>query len=509
MSADCGSLINNIAEVEFGARVASLVEFLHLDGVYNDPFLLEDTLRRPNILILYTDQQRWDAIGANGNADIRTPHLDRLAAAGVNFDRYFVQNPVCMPSRLSFLTGQYPGTLGVTHMGVPVPSDTVTLPRLLQGYGYTSANIGKLHFLPHANRDHREPHPDYGFDHLEISDEPGSYEDAYRAWVRRKAPDQLDYISLGEAPSAIDWKKAMSIDDGIVHPQERFLKKALPFPGRSDVTHSAFVAEQTMQFISNNQQQPFLCISGFYPPHSPWVAPQEYLDLYDPAQLTIPTFPAEIDARRSADAFSEHELRGAHHGYYAMISEVDDWVGRILAHLDDLRLSDETIVVFTSDHGEWLGEHLKYGKGYPGHDCVTRVPLIIRWPAAVTGPGRTVSDICEGVDVVPTLLAAAGVQTPGHLQGQSLLPALEGGDTTTRGAALTEMHGWKTLRTDKLRYVVEADGAEMLFDLDVDPHGYVDVSAEEAYAGALAEVRHRLLQRLLDRERPRPRLWPY
>src|SRR3712207_3030163 len=134
-------------------------------------------MRRPNILIVYTDQQRWDALGANGNHDIKTPNLDRLAAEGVNFTHHVVQNPVCMPSRVSFLTGQYPSTLRTTHMGVPVPADTLTLPRMLKNYGYVSANIGKLHFLPHANRDHRAVHPDYGFDQLEISDEPGCYED--------------------------------------------------------------------------------------------------------------------------------------------------------------------------------------------------------------------------------------------------------------------------------------------------------------------------------------------
>ena len=150
--------------------------------------------------MLYTDHQRWYALGANGNPHIKTPNLDRLAADGVSFDHHFVQSPVCMPSRVSMLTGQYPGTLGITHMGVPVPETLPALPRLLRNYGYASANIGKLHFLPHANRDHREPHPDYGFDHLEISDEPGCYEDAYRAWVRRKAPQQLDSISVGLAP---------------------------------------------------------------------------------------------------------------------------------------------------------------------------------------------------------------------------------------------------------------------------------------------------------------------
>ena len=328
-------------------------------------------MRRPNILVLSTDQQRWDALGHNGNGDIQTPHLDRLARDGLNFDHYFVQSPVCMPSRVSFLSGQYPSTLRITHMGVPVPEATVTLPKLLRPYGYTSANIGKLHFLPHANRDHRDPHPSYGFDYLEISDEPGCYEDAYRAWVRRKAPDQLDHISVGLPPATETWQRALGVRDRIVHPNERFPKAALPFRGRSDVTHTAFVAEQTMEFIDRHVDRPFLCIAGFYAPHSPWVAPQEFLDRYDPRGFTLPIFPPDIDGQRSADHCSDDELRAARHGYYAMVSEVDHHVGRILTHLDERDLREHTIVVFTSDHGEWLGEHLKYGKGYPAAHCTT------------------------------------------------------------------------------------------------------------------------------------------
>ena len=178
---------------------------------------------RPNILILYTDQQRWDALGANGNNDIQTPNLDRLATEGVNFSRYFVQNPVCMPSRASFLTGQYPSTLRITRMGIPVPDDTITLPKMLRNYGYCSANIGKLHFLPHANRDHRQIHPDYGFDHLVISDEPGCYSDAYHSWVKHKYPDQLDYISVGLPPATSVWHQQMGIQDGVTFSPSRVL----------------------------------------------------------------------------------------------------------------------------------------------------------------------------------------------------------------------------------------------------------------------------------------------
>ena len=463
----------------------------------------------PNILILYTDQQRWDALGANGNAEIRTPNLDRLAAEGVNFDHFFVQNPVCMPSRISFLTGQYPSTLGITHMGVPVPDDVVTLPKVLRQSGYRTANFGKLHFLPHANRDHRSLHPGYGFDLLAVSDEPGPYEDAYRAWVRRRAPEALDRISPGLPPAAEVWYKTMNVRDSVVHPPERFPKEALAFRGPAELTHTAFVAEKTIEFIEAHRHQRWLCIAGFYSPHSPWVAPQAFLDLYDPETLSLPRFPPEFDAERSESHFSDRELRAARHGYYAMVSEVDHHVGRILDALQATGQERETIVVFTSDHGEWLGEHLRYGKGFPGLDPVARVPLIVRWPAGVHAPGRTEHGITEAVDVVPTLLEAAGMPIPPEVQGRSLLGALRGEPYPGRDSALMEHAGWKNLRTATCRYVCHSERGELLFDLSADPGETRDVAREPVYAGLLAEMRRRLLARILENERPRPRVWPY
>ena len=466
-------------------------------------------MRRPNILILYTDQQRWDALGANGNPDIKTPHLDRLASQGLTFTHHFIQNPVCMPSRLSFLTGQYPSTLRVTHMGVPVPPDTLTLPRMLSPYSYTTANVGKLHFLPHANRDHRDVHPSYGFDHLEISDEPGPYEDAYRAWVRRKAPEYLDAISPGLPPQAAVWNRAMRAADPVKHPDARQRPEPVPFRAPSALTHTAFVAEQTMEFIRTHQAAPWLCIAGFYSPHSPWVAPQEFLDLYDPATFRLPAFPPEVDARREGTDYADDKLRAARHGYYAMVSEVDHHVGRLTSLLDDLQLAQDTIVVFTADHGDWLGEHLRHGKGYPAPDAVSRVPLLIRWPAGIAHPGRSATQIVEAVDVLPTLLECAGVPVPPPVQGRSLLPALQGAPTVARDAALTEHHGWKALRTERYRYVCESDGGERLWDLETDPGEYVDVAADPAYATALVEMRRRLLVRVLQHEQPLPRAWAY
>jgi len=467
-------------------------------------------MQRPNILMIHTDQQRWDALGVCDNPHIQTPNLDRLAAGGVLFDHAIAQNPVCMPSRISLLTGRYCSALRITHMGVPVPEDTVTLPVILGRYGYQNALIGKLHFLPHANRDHREVHPAYGFHHMELSDEPGCYDDAYYAWVRRTAPEELDHVSLGLPPLTRRWHETMGVRDGIKHPKVRQPYAGLPFRSRDDLTHSAFVGQQTVQHIEQRDGRPFFCFAGFYSPHSPWVAPQRFLDLYDEANMPLPHYPPELSAKRPDDKCSDEELRSVTRGYYAMVSEVDFWVGKILDALATNGLADSTIVVFTSDHGEWLGEHFRYGKGHWGPDVVSRVPLIVSVPEALGGaPGRRVTDIVECVDVVPTLLRLAGIPVPPDVQGD-LLPVQVSNETCEGdGLGLTEQHGWRSLRMPGYRYVAEADGRERLYDLSADPWEYHDVSAEAGYARALADARKALLTRMIRVEEPLPREWPY
>jgi arylsulfatase A-like enzyme len=305
----------------------------------------------------------------------------------------------------------------------------------------------------------------------------------------------------------------MGLADTVRHPTEagRFdFGGPIAFPGDARYTHSAFVAEQTLEFLARQPaDRPFLCIAGFYSPHAPWVVPQRYLDRYDPQTFALPQYPPELEARRLELRCSEAQLRAARHGYYAMVSEVDDYVGRILDLLEQQGLADNTIVVFTSDHGEWLGEHLRYGKGYPGDDAVSRVPLIVGWPEGVAAPGRAVSRIVEAVDVLPTLLECAGLPVPPHLQGRSFAAALLGREFEGRGSALMEHAGWKSLRTPHYRYLVHDTGGECLWDLRSDPREYRDVANDPAYQPALAEHRLLLLQRLLELERPLPRTWPY
>jgi arylsulfatase A-like enzyme len=465
----------------------------------------------PNVLFILTDQQRWDSLGASGNPDVHTPNLDRLASTGTYFTNCHVQNPVCMPSRASILAGRYPSALGITDMGVPFPENEAHLATYFSRAGYETAYFGKLHFLPHANRDHTLPHPDYGYDQIAISDEPGVYEDAYRAWVRARAPSQLDLLSFGLPPARATWLKTMGWNDTVQHPAppagtgggRHDAAGPVAFPGRDDCTHTAFVRERTLDFLRRRRDgQPFLCVASFYPPHAPWRTPQKYLDLYQPDQLQLPeNLPEPV-----GDHLTETQLRAARHGYYAMVSEVDDAVGSLMDGLREQGLEDNTIVVFLSDHGEWLGEHGRFGKGYPAHDAVSRVPCIFRVPGQEP---RCLDGLVEAVDVLPTLLELCGLTVSSRLQGRSLANTCKGGDFCPRSSALIEQGGWSGLRTPTHRYNLRADATEHLFDLEASPSGHVEVTQDPAHASALSQCRKELALRQLQIRQPHLPIWRY
>ena len=466
----------------------------------------------PNILLLYTDQQRFDALGCAGNPDIQTPHLDRLAAGGTRYSHHFVQHPFCMPSRVSMLTGRYPSNLQITEMAVPVPPDTVTVAGLLGGGGYRTANVGKLHFLPHSNRDHRDPHPRYGFDHLEISDEPGPYDDAYRAYIARTQPAQLPAISRHVLPKAArTWRETIGFADTVEHKLIADTWTTTAFTGDDSATHTAFVGQRTIDLIEQSGDRPFFNVAGFYSPHSPLFAPQRFLDLYDPAALTLPPLPDAIEARASQQGFDEATRRQAMHGYYAMISEVDHWVGRILDTLERRGLADRTVVVFTADHGEFLGEFARWGKGYPGPDVVSRVPLIVRGPGVPAG--RVNEGLVEAVDIVPTLLRLAGVPIPAAVDGRLLPGIWPDGPTAGKAGVLMEdsqaQGGWRSWRTPTHRYVLHADGTEHLYDLAAAQGEYFDVAEDPTQRDALHRHRHALATAMIAAYHPRPRTWCY
>lgn len=461
-------------------------------------------MKRPNVVLIYTDQQRWDTLGAGGNALIHTPVLDGLAGQGALFKHCYVNCPVCMPSRQSMLSGLYPTVTGTTTNGIEMPEDIVTVQQILGLYGYHTANIGKLHFKNHSNRDHREVHPAYGFDHLELSDEPGCYDDAYIKWVEEHDPAQVDACRASTPP---EWRGVPVVAE------PRRTVDPYVFRGPEHLSHTAFVAEQTAEYIDQHAGEPFFCIAGIYAPHCPLNPPRRFVDLYDLDAMPLP----QMNPGEDGYGLSEDAWRRVVGYYYALISHVDDQVGRILAAIDRNGLAEDTLVIFTSDHGEHLGDHGRTGKSLP-YDSCSRVPLIMRYPGEI-GAGTTHDQIVEHVDLVPTILDVCGIQTPPDMQGRSFRALLRGRDYVERSSAWIEhrvpfRNAYRAVRTHDYLYWARAGrepgapGAvvrdELLFDMAKDPHQLTDVSGDPAYAEALSEMRAEMVRRLFDVESQYP-----
>ncbi len=472
------------------------------------------SLQRPNVLILHTDQQRFDTIRAAGNDVMHTPNLDRLAERGALLERFYVQNPVCMPSRASMMSGRYPGATTVTSNGIPMPQNVRCIQHMLGDAGYFTGVIGKLHFLPHAARDHREAHPAYGFDHLQISDEPGCYRDAYREWVRQQAPSQLDAINCGLPPARASWERMMGWQGTVQPPEPRAGFRPRVFEADDHLTNACFVADQSVQFIEERGDRPFFLFAGFYHPHSPLMPPQSCLDHYDDLDsIPLPHRAEHESLAPQAEGMTDRDFREARRHYYAMVTDVDRNVGHILAALDDRGLTENTIVVFTSDHGDYMGDHGKFGKGMPGHDCIMRVPCLISYPGEIE-PGSRIGGLVEAVDLVPTLLDYAGVVREPEIQGRSMRPLLAGDPDAARDSVYAEgsrrwAPSWVHVRTDRWMYSASTGGAELLFDLENDPHELNNLATESEAADALAEMRHLALMRSLEARPQASRVAPY
>ncbi len=449
--------------------------------------------RRPNILVIYTDQQRWDTLGCNGQRAVPTPNMDRLAAMGARLDQCYVQNPVCAPSRASFLSGQYCSALGIGTNGVRFPEDVPTLPGILRSYGYTTAQIGKLHFEPHARRDHRDPPLCYGFDVMIQSDEPGCYDDAYTKWVERVAPDQLDGVRTMLPPAAVLWGKKGYSD------VPRNTHEPYCFQADASLTHTAFVTAQTCDFIRRqDRNRPYFCVAGYYAPHPPLNPPKEYIDRVDRSKVRLPVVGAEESISPALQGMTDEQWRDVACAYLAMVAQVDDGVGELLDCIRERGDLEDTIIVFTSDHGEFLGDHGRIQKGMPGHDCITHVPCLISYPRLIPA-GRVCGALTEAVDIAPTLLDYCGVQTPSFMQGQSLTALLEGRTDAHKEAVLTEYfseHGDRqtTVRTQDYKYYCPEQGRELLFDLKKDPDELHNVAAEDEYAAVLSGMRLHMLR---------------
>ncbi|TWD84698.1 arylsulfatase A-like enzyme [Kribbella amoyensis] len=476
---------------------------------------------RPNVLLICTDQQRFDTIRAYGNDQVLTPNLDRLARDGVLFENCYVQNPVCAPSRATLMTSRYPHAHGLWANGVHLPDDERFFTKALADAGYDCGLVGKLHLS--ACKDGRlEPRHDDGFRVFRWAHDPyrGSSENQYHRWLQVAHPD-LYAKALEEGGGGFD---------------------NLP----TEAHYSRWIGNETIDYLrsSRDTSKPFCFIANFFDPHHGFGAPKEYLDRYDPDKLSRPvTRDGELDTKppilteaskesygghaRGYTTYSEDELQETKAAYYAMVSLVDDEVGRILDALEDEGLADNTIVVFTSDHGEMLGDHQLMLKGPMMYDCAVRVPLIVRWPGQLPA-GERRSELVQWIDLGPTLLEATGELPLPRGQGMSMLPLARGDeDAPTRGWALCEYRNsghpydpavhTTMLRTGQWKLIAyhgapatDRDRTGELYDLESDPDELTNLWDHPDHLGDRLRLQEHLLDVLVATEdRSQPRLAHY
>ncbi len=510
--------------------------------------------KRPNVLLITSDQQHFSTLGCV-NDKIKTPALDRLAAEGTRFDRAYCNNPVCSPSRATMITGMYPAWHGCWTIGVKLPEDVPTVGEQFSAAGYATHLVGKAHFQPLASEPGSESlecqpvlrdlefwrgfdGPWYGFDKVELARNHADESHVgqhYALWMEEKGltnwRDYFQPVEGEEAPLALEDVPKRA--GGYGRPHE-------PWRLPDEYHYSVWTAERT---IANIEQavaggKPFFTWASFHDPHPPYVAPEPWFGMYDPDQMEPGKLiagelermpPPHRMTQEDAPEFGEvselwahgyhshlhdgRELREDMAVYYGMISLMDKQIGRIVDALDELGVADDTIVVFTTDHGHLLGQHGLIAKGPFHYEDVIRLPFVVRWPGKV--PAGRVSDAMQAlVDLPSTFLSACGLGAPGQMQGVDQTGVWCGHAPAARDWVICENRHNTTsphLRTFvteryKLTLYRDRDWGE-LFDFQEDPGEVCNLFDDPGYAELKAALMHAFLCAEMQREPTRmPRI---
>lgn len=475
-----------------------------------------------NVLFIMADQLRWDYLTCAGHRSLRTRNIDRLAARGVRFDRAYVQSPICGPSRMSTYTGTYVRTHGSTWNDVPLRIDELTIGDYLRPLGLRTQLVGKTHMrADSAGMARCGISPDSpegrllaqcGFDVFERDDGlypeyPGAPEARFRSNYNRYL-NALGYDGLNPWHS---WANSWQDRDGRVH--SGWFLDAAGKPARVAEEHSEtpYMTRRAIECIEAAGTAPWCIHLSYIKPHWPYIAPAPYHAMFSPEDVpppvrceeerrsAHPVYRAFMELRYSK-AFSRPEIRDAVVPVYmGLIQQLDDQLGVLFAFLEKKGLFEKTMIVFTSDHGDYLGDHWLGEKEF-FHDSSARVPLIVYDPRPQADRTRgTVSDaLVEAIDLLPTFIDFAGGEPPANrLQGRSLAPLLHGDEAPWRSAAFSEFD-YATTRVRRL-LGTPIDGSRMamavtgrwkymrfegfpplLFDLHEDPQELRDVAAESA-----------------------------
>lgn len=506
-------------------------------------------MAQPNFLLFITDQQRADHLGAYGNQTVQTPNIDALAARGWAAQHCYVASPICMPNRASLLTGRLPSVHGVRHNGIPLSFSEVTFVERLREAGYRTALVGKSHLqnisghaaVPYSSAPQRRGEarrqmpgrfdqewgpswaensnfdvdlPFYGFETVDLvinhADTAGGH---YRRWLEKEHPELAAITGQQAAIPTPDFELARA---------QQAWRTRVP----EELSTTSYVGERTCARLQEAAKSatPFFIQCSFPDPHHPFTPPGRFWSMYSPEDMALPeSFNAPHDGpmphlqwmwdQRNQGRALKHtpamfaanarETREAIALNYGSISHIDETIGKVLRKLKDLGLADNTVVLFTSDHGDYFGDHQLLWKGPLHYQGLTRVPLIVADPQARHGVRSQA--LCSTMDIAPTLLERAGCDLHNGIQGLSLLPELRSGIAPARDALLIEEEGQRVMfgfpqrtrmrtlqtRTHRLSVYEGADWGE-LYDLQADPHECKNLWDQPAAAG----LRHALLHEL-------------
>lgn len=444
-------------DVYFSAKLSLLFAFVIVLGCRQKRPL------QPNVIFVFADQWRAHDLGYNGNKQVKTPAIDKLASESVIFSNAVSGCPVCSPYRASLITGQYPLKTGVFYNDKPLNPNATSIARVYKKAGYETAYIGKWHL-----NGHQPGEPTF---------------EARQKFIPRERRQGFDFWQVLECTH--DYNNSYYYED---------TPKRLQWEGYDAIaqTHSA------VNYISEKAKgnKPFLLVLSWGPPHAPYnTAPAKYRKMFSAGQIEVrPNVPDELREKARQDIA----------GYYAHMAALDDCMKMLLDAIDDSNIRENTIFVFTSDHGDMLYSHGHVKKQQPWDESL-RVPFILRYPAKLGAVGKTVEIPINTPDIMPTLLGLSNIEIPETVQGSDYSKVITGEEKPTIESVLIQcpvpFHQWnyskggreyRGVRTDRFTYVRDLNGPWLLYDNKVDPYQMTNLLGMDEYIFIQSDLEHQL-----------------
>lgn len=454
-----------------------------------------------NIVVILSDDHALNVTGTYGNEIIRTPNIDRIADEGITFDRSYCNAPICSASRQSMLTGKYPHATGVNLLFTPFPDEqNTTIAEHLQGQGYETAIIGKTHWNNWVWYNlYKEGLPTHGFDTV-----IGGAQ--YNKFLKENPPLPL--------PGKMDYYARKDIEAGSV--AELMNYKVLPHPIDDAHSKGTFYANEAVQFMKSNSDNPFLVWLAFHEPHQPYYFPIEYRDKYDPEMMPLPEGSPEDDRWIPAKFrnMTDEQKRGIIASYYTSTEYMDKNIGIVLDAIDEMGLAENTVVIYLSDNGYLLYEHKRFEKHTMWEEA-THQPMIVKAGKRYRA-GEREDAIIEYIDVVPTLLEMVGAEPLKEAQGESFVEVIINESEEHKTFAFSEYltDNLAMITSDKWKYVFHTGSRDLgidyatgygpsgivhrLYNLENDPKEYMDVSKRPENKEIRTQMQNAMLQRFIE-----------